>query len=159
MLNKLEERIDLSWKTQQPYINKTVSREEFDSHITSDEFQSLKSKLIEDGKLCLQIFKNAYIIIDLAYGGACNSCNNDVIALYFEEDFNKEDYKNSVTLPGLEAFIVRGFAHGDHVAKISDKQLKNKQVTYRCLNCSDNKWYYITYDSVFGLTYSTENVN
>ena len=148
------------WNSQTPLQDLHISREEIDMHIEKAK-DSLKTYMDKNNLIGLQLFKNVFIVNDVGYGAVCERCNSSLLVIHYDSDslYKLFDMNTVVWLPSLESFAKCSFRLGDnHVVPIISRALKSKEVSYRCLDCDNGKWYYLEYDSIFGLEYGKEEV-
>lgn len=146
------------WDKQHPSFETSITREEFDIRITQLR-EYILSYMKETGTLGLQLFKNVYILHDATLSDICSSRKGSFSAIHFEDTISYK-HDNNLWLPSMDSYSIKRFMiePQDQVIPMYKEQLNNKEVSYRCIDCDNSKWKYITYHDIFGLTYSNDEV-
>ena len=129
-------------------INNPVKKESFISNIETN----LGSLIIDpDTNKIL----NAFVLYMPTYGGACSSCNEDLIVVYMHEGFKELNPDKCIHMPFIEDIMVRMGNNPDIVEKRLNNNfgilLSTDTREFFCLSCG--KWGKITYNSETGLSY------
>lgn len=146
----LEEIYSNTARNQEPVIDKIVTREELDTYIESN-----KSKIIDildGGILCIYPFKNAFLISDRGYGGVCDKCGSDIVAVHLEDVREDIDEYKTVFLPSYESYTFFTPDEKSCVCPINTNDVREGKVLYRSL-CCNNEWQKFIYDEMLGLCY------
>lgn len=145
------------WDKQCPLHHVYVTREELDFHL-KELSVPVKAWMENQGVLGLHLFKNVFVVNDITMGEICDSCKGSFVVIHFDKPITSVS-DNVVWLPSLESFACKNFiVDRDQVVPINSDALKNKEISYKCLTCEESTWKYMSYNSVFGLTYSDEEV-
>lgn len=146
----LEEIYSNTARNQEPVIDKIVTREELDTYIESN-----KSKIIDildGGILCIYPFKNAFLISDRGYGGVCDKCGSDIVAVHLEDVREDIDEYKTVFLPSYESYTFFTPDEKSCVCPLNTDDVRDGKVSYRSI-CCNNEWKKLIYDEDLGLCY------
>ena len=148
------------WVEQSSTIPGKVSLEEFDELIASTLDLGIKNLLAINGT-GVMAFKNVFIVNDKCYGGICGECGGDYIAIVVDRGVDiPQPNEQTIWMPSIENLASKGFIPtSTDVFPVDARLVKDKKVYYKCLSCSSSKWYYLEYNSIFGLTYGQEQVD
>ena len=129
-------------------INNPVTKEIFISNIATN-----LGSLIRDPDT--NKILNGFALYMPTNGGACSSCNEDLIVVYMHEGFKELNPDKSIHMPFIEDIMVRMGNNPDIVEKRLNNNfgilLSTDNHEFFCLSCG--KWGKITYNSETGLSY------
>lgn len=147
----LEKIYDNTVKNQKPQVDKVVTQEELDTFIHENKSEILDT-LENTDILCIYPFRNAFIVNDKGYGGVCDKCDSDIVAVYLENVRENIDEYKTVYLPSLESYTYQAPDEKSCVCPINTNDVREGKVLYRSL-CCNNEWQKFIYDEMLGLYY------
>lgn len=156
----MEAIMEKRWSEQAPIEDIYITREELDLHI-----RKIKDELVnfmdQNNLIGLQLFKNVFLVNDIESDIECEKCRGNLMLIHYDSNrlSEKIDMDMVVWKPALELLFSPNFNLGNnHVFPIIADAITNKEVSFKCLNCTDSKWHYMSYEYPFGLGYNGEEV-